>query len=376
MQINIRSSYDSFRELRENNAYYVDKTEMIEEYLVRRFDKVVMFTRPRRFGKSLMLDTVRTFFSSEFAGGAAFFQGLEVWKDETLQSLQGTLPVISLSFSNIKGENFAGTVRTLKFLMQKCYARFRSLLTIDGLMLASERNDFLAVNRDMPDSDAKTAILSLSELIFRSEGKRPIILLDEYDTPLQEAWVKGYWEELADFMRGFFNATFKTNPYLERGLLTGITQVSKESIFSDLNNLKVVTTTSEIYADCFGFTEKEVFEAMDEYGCTEKEKVKQWYDGFIFGSEREIYNPWSIINYLYDKKFSSYWADSSLNSLVSELIIHSDYTLKEEMGHLLQGESIITKLDEQIVFSRLYTKVGAIWSLLMASGYVKPISFK
>ena len=173
----------------------------------------------------------------------------------------------------------------------------------------------------MEDYQVSGAIKALAGYLLRYYGKKVIILLDEYDTPMQEAYVNGYWDEMVAFTRSMFNATFKTNPYLERAVMTGITRVSRESIFSDLNNLEVVTTTSEKYADCFGFTEKEVFQALDEYGRSEgKEEVKRWYDGFTFGSHKDIYNPWSILNYLDKGKVAPYWANSSSNSLVGKLI--------------------------------------------------------
>ena len=168
---------------------------------------------------------------------------------------------------------------------------------------------------------ASLALKSLSSYLERYYGKKVIILLDEYDTPMQEAYVNGYWEELVSFTRSMFNSTFKTNPYLNRAIMTGITRVSRESIFSDLNNLEVVTTTSEKYADCFGFTEEEVFTALDEFGMSDrKQEVKNWYDLFIFGNHTDIYNPWSVLNYLDKRKVGTYWANSSSNSLVSRLL--------------------------------------------------------
>ena len=196
--------------------------------------------------------------------------------------------------------------------------------------------------------------------------------LDEYDTPLQEAYVHGYWKELAAFTRNLFNATFKTNPYLERAVMTGITRVSKESIFSDLNNLQVVTTTSDLYADSFGFTQEEVWEALEEYGLSDqKEKVKSWYDGFTFGRRTDIYNPWSILNYLKTGKFSTYWANTSSNSLVGKLIREGGKGTKLIMKDLLEGRTLHTQMDEQIVFNQLDNKESAIWSLLLASGYLR-----
>ena len=199
-----------------------------------------------------------------------------------------------------------------------------------------------------------------------------MIFLDEYDTPMQEAYVHGYWAEFTTFVRSLFNATFKTNPYLERAMMTGITRVSKESIFSDLNNLRVVTTTSDLYAECFGFTEKEVFASLDEFGMGDKKDVvKQWYDGFIFGGHRDIYNPWSITNYLKEKKLRPYWADTSSNGLAGKLIRTASPEIKEYMEDLLNGQAVTVNFDEQMVFEQLDYNENAIWSLLLASGYLK-----
>jgi hypothetical protein len=226
----------------------------------------------------------------------------------------------------------------------------------------------------MSETSAAMALHRMSDFLYRYYKKKVIILLDEYDTPLQEAYVNGYWDEFTGFIRGLFNATFKTNPYLERAIMTGITRVSKESIFSDLNNLKVVTTTSNEYATSFGFTETEVFAAMDEEGLTEKETVKQWYDGFIFGEFRDIYNPWSILNYLDTGKFQAYWANTSSNSLVGKLIQEGNRQIKEKFETLLDGGILEAEIDEQIVYDQLDDDEDAIWSLLLASGYLKVLS--
>ncbi len=251
------------------------------------------------------------------------------------------------------------------------YSQYRFLL--DGELLGeSEKQDFQSVSVDMEDYEVSGAIRALAGYLFRYYGKRVIILLDEYDTPMQEAYVNGYWEELVSFTRNLFNATFKTNPYLERGIMTGITRVSKESIFSDLNNLEVVTTTSEKYADCFGFTEEEVFESLDEYGLSDrKEEVKSWYDGFTFGNRTDIYNPWSILNYLDKRKVAPYWANSSSNSLVGKLIREGGKRIKQEFEELMQGKILELEIDEQIVYDQLDVKRNGIWSLLLASGYLK-----
>lgn len=236
----------------------------------------------------------------------------------------------------------------------------------------------------MENYQASNSIRTLSNYLFRYYAKKVIILLDEYDTPMLEAYVNGYWQELASFTRSFFSSTFKTNPYLERAIMTGtacpalsgITRVGRESIFSDLNNLEVLTTTSEKYGDCFGFTEEEVFAALDEYDLSDqKQEVKNWYDGFTFGNHTDIYNPWSILNYLDKRKFAPYWANSSSNDLAGNLIRVGSKELKSSFQCLLQGGTIIAELDEQIIYDQLYDDEQAVWSLLLDSGYLKVKNF-
>ena len=226
----------------------------------------------------------------------------------------------------------------------------------------------------MDDADATLALNQLSLYLSRYYGKKVVILLDEYDTPMQEAYVNGYWEELVAFTRSLFNAAFKSNPYLERAVMTGITRVSRESMFSDLNNLEVVTNTSEKYKDVFGFTEEEVYAALDEFGLSDRrEEIKRWYDGFIFGSRADMYNPWSIINYLDKRNVGLYWVNTSSNSLVGKLIQEGSPELKMTMERLLQGGAFAARLEEQIVFSELDQGDEAVWSLLLASGYLKAV---
>lgn len=240
-----------------------------------------------------------------------------------------------------------------------------------------EKEMFRRVTADMGDVDATLAIHQLSEFLCRYYQKRVIILLDEYDTPMQEAYVHGYWEELVAFTRSMFNSAFKTNPWLERAIMTGITRVSKESIFSDLNNIEVVTTTAGKYETAFGFTEEEVFTALDEFGMgEEKQKVKWWYDGFIFGGWKDIYNPWSILNLLDKRKFTTYWANTSSNSLVGKLLREGSRDVKESFGSLMKGEHLWVPIDEQIVYNQLDDNEYAIWSLLVASGYLKILDYE
>ncbi len=363
-----------FETFRQENYFYVDKTKFIQEWW-ESGDTVTLITRPRRFGKALNMSMVEKFFSINYAERADLFYDLNIWQDENYHKLQGTYPVLFLSFADIKETTFNESRKKICKIIQMVYNKYDFLL--EGCLLnANEKNDFLKITADMEDYMASLSLKMLSDYLYRYYGKKVIILLDEYDTPMQEAYVNGYWKELTAFTRGLFNSTFKTNPYLERAIMTGITRVSKESIFSDLNNPEVVTTTSEKYTDCFGFTEEEVFAALEEYNLSDqKQQVKSWYDGFTFGKRKDIYNPWSIINFLDKKKVGAYWANTSSNTLIGKLIRESSPTIKKTFEHLLQGESIHLEIDEQIVYQLLDSDEQAIWSLLLASGYLKVKDF-
>ncbi len=363
-----------FEKIVKNNYFYVDKTDFIREWW-ESGDDVTLINRPRRFGKTLNMSMVEKFFSVDYAKRSDLFKGLSIWENEKYRDLQGTYPVISLSFANIKERDYQTTRKKICQTITELYVKYSFLL--DSQKLEQGDIDFFKrVSVDMDDVDATMAIHYLCKYLYMYYGKKVIVLLDEYDTPMQEAYVDGYWDDLVAFTRSMFNSTFKTNPWLERGIMTGITRVSKESIFSDLNNLEVVTTTSDKYATSFGFTEKEVFSALEECGLnSEKEEVKCWYDGFIFGSHKDIYNPWSILNYLDKRYFTTYWANTSSNSLVGKLLREGNRGIKEKFENLLRGEVIRTPIDEQIVYNQLDGSEKAVWSLLLASGYLKVLSY-
>ena len=364
-----------FGKLITNQYLYIDKTSFIKEWW-EGGDDVTLITRPRRFGKTLSMSMVEQFFSVKYAGRGDLFEGLSVWKEDKYRQLQGTYPVISLSFANVKERDYRTTRDRICQLIVDLYVQNGFLRDCD-CMTAADRNFFDSVCPDMPEVVATIAIYKLCDYLHRYYGKRVIVLLDEYDTPMQEAYVDGYWKELAGFTRSMFNSSFKTNPWLERAIMTGITRVSKESIFSDLNNLKVITTTSDEYATSFGFTEEEVFAALEECGLSEeKEQVKLWYDGFVFGEHRDIYNPWSILNYLDTQKLAAYWANTSSNSLVGKLLQQGSRRVKEQFEMLLRGETISVPIDEQIVYNQLDQNESAVWSLLLASGYLKVLSYQ
>ena len=357
----------------ENDGFYIDKTMFIKEWWENQ-DDVTLITRPRRFGKTLNMDMLKCFFSNEYKDRGDLFEGLDIWKEEKYREIQGTYPVIFLSFAKIKQNTYEDAIAGIKRIICDEIQKYIFLKDWDGLA-DEEKNNLKNITYGMDDVTAQEAIASLSNYLSRYYGKNVIILLDEYDTPMQEAYVNGYWEELVSFTRSFFNATFKSNMYLERAMMTGITRVSKESMFSDLNILVVITTSSIDFATAFGFTEEEVFHALDEYGLSDKKcDVKEWYDGFVFGGIKDIYNPWSIINFLKYKELKNYWADTSSNDLISKLIKTGSAGIKETMEKLIDGKTIEKKIDEQIIYNQLEKNENSIWSLLLASGYLKAVS--
>ncbi len=365
----------SFEKIITNNYFYVDKSNFIKEWWSNG-DDVTLITRPRRFGKTLNMNMLERFFSINYKDQGHLFEHLSIWKDEEYRHLQGTYPVIFISFADIKETSIFGAKKKICQIIEALYNQY-DFLPDSGYLNEKEKEHFQRISVDMNDYDTTNALKMLSLYLSRYYQKNVIILLDEYDTPLQEAYISGYWQEAVEFIRSLFNSTFKTNPYLERALMTGITRISKESIFSDLNNLTVVTTTSDAYADCFGFTPQEVHNALEEYGLLDnKDKVQDWYDGFCFGKQTGIYNPWSIINYLKMQRFSTYWANTSSNELVGKLIQEGSSSVKEVMEDLLNGGKLRTEIDEQMIFAQLDHNENAIWSLFLASGYLKFISYQ
>ncbi len=360
-----------FDKLREEDSFYIDKTGFIREWWETGSD-VTLITRPRRFGKTLNMSMTECFFSNKYADRGDLFEGLDIWNDEKYRQLQGTYPVIFMSFAGIKAGNVTDMRAAVKIAIANVYGEYKEMMRSDKFD-GNDRESFEAVNERMEDVKAYTAIHSLCIWLEKYYGRKVIVLLDEYDTPMQEAWLGGYWDEAVSFFKSFFDLTFKTNPHLYRGIITGITKISKESIFSDLNNLKVVTTTSSQYAASFGFTEEEVFQALDDMGLgDQKQGVKQWYDGFTFGKYTDIYNPWSITSFIEeDGGYKAYWANTSSNSLINSLIQTGNREIKQTMEILIKGGSFKAMIDEQIVFSQLDGNTDAVWSLLLATGYLK-----
>ena len=369
-----------FDKLRKQGSFYIDKTDFIREW----WDtgsEVTLITRPRRFGKTLNMSMLECFFSNKYEDRADLFEGLSIFghdsDQEKYRNLQGRFPVIFLTFANIKADRYLEMENKIVEVIASLYNENDYLLDGDCLN-TNEKEYYKNVKIGMPGDIAVGAVHQMACFMQRYYNENVIILLDEYDTPMQEAWLSGYWNKAVSFFSSFFNATFKTNPYLERGVITGITRIAKESIFTGMNNLKVVTTTSDKYATAFGFTEKEVFDALDDmdFG-SEKEGVKKWYDGFTFGSHTDIYNPWSISSFIRKNgKYENYWADTSSNGLVNSLMQTGVPGIKQTMEALLQGKSFEAELDEKIVFDQLDGSVSAVWSLLLATGYLKVLDLK
>lgn len=354
----------------EKNSFYVDKTFFIKDWWNDpTFCTVIL--RPRRFGKTLTMSMMEYFFSTKHAGRADLFEALSIWEHEEFRALQGIYPVINITLADIKEKTHEGAINEIKLIIQSIFNSFTYLADSDKLTSIDKKRFEAHIENPAVESLARS-LRFLSELLYKHHGKKVLIFLDEYDTPMQEAFSSGYWNEIVEFIKNLFNATFKTNPYLEKSLITGITRVSKESIFSDFNHVSIVSTLSKQYETSIGFTEEEVFAAMDEYGLKEKEKVKFWYDGFNFGNHSAMYNPWSIINYLKYQEFKPYWANTSSNGLVSLVLRQASPELKMEMERLLDGKSIKTSIDEQLIFDNL-TGGGedvSTYSLLLASGYM------
>ena len=374
--------YQDFEEVRTEHIFYIDKTYFIREWW-EYADKVTLITRPRRFGKTLNMSTVECFFSNKYAGRSDLFEGLSIWEagsaagGSSYRELQGTFPVIFLSFANIKATKYADMVYKITKVIADLY-NSNDCLAAGDLLNENEKEYYKKIKPGMGEEIAADAINSMASFMKRQYGKDVIILLDEYDTPMQEAWLSGYWDEAVDFFRSLFNSTFKTNAHLCRGLITGITRISKESIFSDLNNLEVVTTTSDKYMTSFGFTEEEVFDALDRAGLgKEKQDVKKWYDGFTFGTHSGIYNPWSIVSFIgKNGKYDAYWSNTSGNGLVNSLIQKGSSIVKSAMEDLLNGIPLCVEIDEQIRFHQLHDSHRAVWSLLLATGYLRVLNME
>lgn len=359
-----------FAAIIENGYFYIDKTLFIKKWW-ESADVVTLITRPRRFGKTLNMSMVDYFFSNRHENSGGLFKNLAIWNEEKYRELQGHFPVLFISFAAIKGTDYE-TAR--QQIIQEIVGLYRNndyLINAD-FITNMDKEFWGMVGYDMSDATAANSIKYLCELMSKYFNRKVLILLDEYDTPIHEAYIEGFWDKMTGFIRNLFNSTFKTNPYLERALFTGITRISKESIFSDLNNLKVDTITNAKYDTDFGFTEEEVRKALLEYGYGNNlANVKEWYDGFRIGNADGIYNPWSITRYLDAGVLNNYWANTSENSMVEKLIREGGVDVKKSMEALLRGESITALIDDEIVLNLIDKNESGIFSLLLAAGYLR-----
>ena len=359
-----------FKTIIENNYFYMDKTLFIKEWW-ESGDVVTLITRPRRFGKTLNMSMVDYFFSNSYNDTGKLFERRKIWDYEDYQEIQGQYPTIFLSFASVKGNSYEMARQQIIQEIVGIYRKNQYLIESD-FITDKDREYWNLVGYDMSDAVASNAINFICELLYRKHGKKAIVLMDEYDTPLQEAYVDGFWDDITAFIRNIFNSTFKTNIYLERAIMTGITRVSKESIFSDLNNLKVASITTPKYESAFGFTSDEVWSALVEYDVKEKSAdVSSWYDGFKVGSNEEIYNPWSITQFLDTGILDDYWANTSSNMLIDKLIREGSSEIKKKFEDLLKGDSIEALIDEEIVFNLIDKNDSGVYSMLLASGYLK-----
>ena len=360
--------------LRENHYFYIDKTDFIRQWW-KNADDITLITRPRRFGKTLNMSMLNCFFSRQYAERGDLFEGLSIWEEEKYRELQGTYPVIFISFADVKQNNYEDAVQKIKNIIVDVYRQHR-YLEQQECFSESEKQNILSVTEEMNDVTAQDALKNLSKYLKLLYGKKVLIFLDEYDTPLLEAYTDGYWDEMIGTCRQMFHSAFKENNYYSRAIITGVTRVSKNSLFSDLNNIKVATVTCDEYSDCFGFTEQEVKDALMCQSVDQMQEVKKMYDGFIFGSHKDIYNPWSICNYLIDGELLSYWTNTSSNKLVGDIIRKHPMRSKHEIEQLMAGEVVHKEINENITFQYLDGDENSLWSLLLAVGYIKADNVK
>ena len=372
---------ENFADLRRNGYYFVDKTLFIKELLDMK-GKVNLFTRPRRFGKTLNMSMLRYFFEHEKHNNSELFRGLKIMEaGEKYLRYMGKYPVISLSLKSMKQYSYELAFEMLKKAVQEEYKRHWEEVDEGGKLSGADRDRYLRL-RDLEgtEGDYADSLKFLSNCLYTCSGQRAIILIDEYDVPLENAYFSGFYDRMVALIRSLFESALKTNDNLEFAVVTGCLRISKESIFTGLNNLKIMSITSRTYAEHFGFTPEEVKQMLKDYGLEDNlETVKQWYDGYRFG-ETEVYNPWSVINYVdscYQNKNAfakPYWSNTSSNSIVRNLVEHADISVKQEIEALIGGETIEKPIHEDITYDDMDSTQDNLWNFLFFTGYLKKIS--
>lgn len=352
--------------------YYVDKSLLIREFLDQK-PLVSLFTRPRRFGKTLNMDMLRVFFEISEEDTSKYFIDKAIWKcGEEYRKHQGQYPVIFLTFKDVKFDSWEATIDKIRELLQAEFGRHQVLESSESLASYEKAYFRKVLNREASEVDLASSLEKLSQMLTKHYGKAPIIIIDEYDTPIQEGYSKDFYDEIVGFMRNFFSGAFKDNKNLTYGFLTGILRIAQESIFSGLNNLAVNSVMDEEYDRFFGFTEPEVKAMLAYYGVPEKEdELKAWYDGYLFGST-EIYNPWSVINYISKGCIpQAYWVNTGKNEVLEDVLAAATGDITERLYALLQGETVIARIDQNVVYRSLAEDPANIYSLLLVAGYLK-----
>ena len=375
----ITTGTENFKEFMDKNYYYVDKTMLIDDVLS---DKVMLYTRPRRFGKTLNMSMLYYFFSNQEKENAYLFEGLNVSKHQHLMLHQNQYPVIFLSLKDMKSLNYLEQIQQFAYIMKIIILQHLNLFDSPLIDESDKKtlNDLRFLRAD--PIQLKNSLSMLSRCLYQHYHQKVIILIDEYDVPLQSAYQHGYYDEMVDFIRSVFSSALKTNDALERGVLTGCLRISKESIFTGLNNFTVRTIMDVEASDCFGFTQEEIDELLKYYNLMDnRQEMKEWYDGYLFG-KTEIYNSWSALNYvkklLNDDHFQavSFWANTSSNDLVKTYIEYATMTMKEEFERLINGQSIIKKIVPELTyremdFHSIQTMNDNVYSFLLFTGYLK-----
>lgn len=352
--------------------YYVDKTLFIKEFLDQK-PLVSLFTRPRRFGKTLNMDMLRVFFEISEEDTSKYFENKAIWRcGEEYRRQQGQYPVVFLTFKDVKFDSWKATLDKIKDLLQEEFGRHQEIADSDRLAEYEKTYFAKIINGEASEVDLTVSLAKLSRMLTKHYGKAPIIIIDEYDTPIQEGYSKDFYDEIIGFMRNFFSGAFKDNKNLTYGFLTGILRIAQESIFSGLNNLTVNSVMDEKYDQFFGFTDSEVRDMLEYYGVLDKEaELKDWYDGYLFGST-EIYNPWSVINYISKGCIpQTYWVNTGKNEILEDVLKVATDDITERLYSLLQGERVIAKIDQNVVYRSLSEDPANIYSLLLVAGYLK-----
>ena len=355
--------------------YYVDKTLLIKEFLDSK-PLVSLFTRPRRFGKTLNMDMLRVFFEKTNEDTSHYFYDKEIWKcGKQYQEHQGKYPVIFLTFKDVKFDTWESTLDKMRSLLQAEYGRHSELLESDQIQ-KYEKDYFLKILENRAtEVDLTLSLENLSRMLTKHYQQAPIIIIDEYDTPIQEGYSKDFYDEIINFMRNFFSGAFKDNRYLSYGFLTGILRIAQESIFSGLNNLTFNTIMDEEYDQYFGFTNEEVHEMLEYYDALDEEaELRNWYDGYLFGNV-EIYNPWSVINYIYKGCLpQAYWVNTGRNEILEDVLKNATEDIIEKFYDLLMNQRVVARIDQNVVYRSLLEDPANVYSLLLMAGYLKIVT--